>query len=91
MSSFEIIPGDAQSTVILHVPHSSTFIPADVRAGIVLTDEELAAETEIFETWMRDGSPSPQQRLRIEIHHTDVRREAQRAAAGRSQARRAQE
>ncbi|NLC98989.1 MAG: N-formylglutamate amidohydrolase [Actinomycetales bacterium] len=44
MSSFEIIPGDAQSTVILHVPHSSTFIPADVRAGIVLTDEELAAE-----------------------------------------------
>lgn len=56
----------------------------------VRDDEELAAETEIFETWMRDGSPSPQQRLRIEIHHTDVRREAQRAAAGRSQARRVQ-
>ena len=50
-------------------------------------DEALAAETYTFEAWMRDGSPSPQQRLRIEIHHTDVRREAQRAAAERAQAR----
>ena len=44
MTSFEIIPGDPASTVVLHVPHSSTYIPDDVRAGIVLSDEELAEE-----------------------------------------------
>ena len=44
MNSFEILPGDAESTVILHVPHSSTVIPADVREGIVLSNDELAAE-----------------------------------------------
>jgi len=60
-------------------------------------DEALDAEAGVFEQWMRmpgplapDGSPSPQQRLRSEIHHTDVRREAQRAAAERAQAREAQ-
>lgn len=49
-------------------------------------DETLEAEAGAFEQWMRDGSPSPQQRLRTEVHHTDVRREAQRAAAERAQA-----
>lgn len=44
MSSFEIIPGSPESTVVLHVPHSSLHIPDDVRAGIVLSDEALAAE-----------------------------------------------
>ena len=53
-------------------------------------DEALDAEAGVFEQWMRDGSSSPQQRLRTEIHHTDVRREAQRAAAERAQARKAQ-
>jgi len=53
-------------------------------------DEALDAEAGVFEQWMRDGSSSPQQRLRTEIHHTDVRREAQRAAVERAQARRAQ-
>jgi hypothetical protein len=53
-------------------------------------DEMLDAEAEVFETWMRDGQPSPQARLRTEIHHTDVRREAQRAAAARAEARVAQ-
>lgn len=42
--SFEIIPGDPGSTVILHVPHSSTVIPEDVRRGIVLSDDALNAE-----------------------------------------------
>lgn len=40
----EIIPGDPQSSVVLHVPHASTRIPDDVRAGIVLDDAALAAE-----------------------------------------------
>lgn len=53
-------------------------------------DGALDAEAGIFEEWMRDGSPSPQQRLRAEVHHTDVRREAQRAAAERAQARKSQ-
>jgi N-formylglutamate amidohydrolase len=42
--SFELLPGAAQSPVILHVPHSAREIPAAVRAGIVLDDEELARE-----------------------------------------------
>ena len=50
-------------------------------------DDLLDAEAEVFETWMREGDPSPQARLRTEIHHTDVRREAQRAAAARAEAR----
>lgn len=44
MAAFEILPGDPGSTVILQVPHSSTSIPAPVRAGIVLDDEALAFE-----------------------------------------------
>jgi hypothetical protein len=31
-------------SVVLHVPHASTVIPADVRAGIVLDDAALARE-----------------------------------------------
>lgn len=52
-------------------------------------DKALDAEAGVFEEWMRDGSPSPQERLRTEIHHADVRRESQRAAGGRARARRA--
>ncbi len=44
MSAFDIIPGDPASSVILHVPHSSTHIPPEVREGIVLDDQALAAE-----------------------------------------------
>ena len=42
--NFEIIAGDPESKVILHVPHSATFIPEDVRELILLSDEELKAE-----------------------------------------------
>lgn len=44
MGSFEIVPGDPGSAVILHVPHSSTYIPEDVRSGMVLNDDELDVE-----------------------------------------------
>lgn len=44
VNNFDVIPGDTASSVILHVPHSSTHIPADVRAQIALDDAELAAE-----------------------------------------------
>lgn len=46
MSAFEIIPGDPSSSVVLHVPHASTWIPDEVRAGIVLNDKELAADVQ---------------------------------------------
>jgi N-formylglutamate deformylase len=40
----ETVAGDAGSSWILHVPHASTRIPADVRTKIVLGDDELQAE-----------------------------------------------
>ncbi|MFE1250846.1 N-formylglutamate amidohydrolase [Streptomyces sp. NPDC058735] len=42
--SFALLPGAADSPVILHVPHSAWEIPRDVRAGIVLDDDQLARE-----------------------------------------------
>ncbi|MFJ9656438.1 N-formylglutamate amidohydrolase [Streptomyces griseoflavus] len=42
--SFAFLPGDADSPVILHVPHSARQIPADVRPGIVLDDAGLERE-----------------------------------------------
>ncbi|MFI8308445.1 N-formylglutamate amidohydrolase [Streptomyces sp. NPDC085927] len=42
--SFSLLPGAGDSPVILHVPHSSREIPAEVRSGIVLGDAELERE-----------------------------------------------
>ncbi|MFI2213290.1 N-formylglutamate amidohydrolase [Streptomyces sp. NPDC020141] len=42
--SFQLLPGAAESPVILHVPHSSRTIPAPVRGGIVLDDAALERE-----------------------------------------------
>ncbi|GGY46783.1 hypothetical protein GCM10010363_29440 [Streptomyces omiyaensis] len=41
---FRLLPGAADSPVLLHVPHSSREIPAPVRAGIVLDDAALGRE-----------------------------------------------
>ncbi|MET9962252.1 N-formylglutamate amidohydrolase [Streptomyces sp. NPDC006326] len=43
-ASFRLHPGAPGSPVILHVPHSSRAVPADVRAGIVLDDRDLERE-----------------------------------------------
>src|SRR5262245_35704341 len=43
-SGFRVLPGADGSGVILHVPHSSRVIPADVRSEIVLSDEALERE-----------------------------------------------
>ncbi|MFG2680514.1 N-formylglutamate amidohydrolase [Streptomyces sp. NPDC048392] len=43
-AAFALLPGAAASPVILHVPHSSRRIPADVRPGIVLGEAELERE-----------------------------------------------
>ncbi|MBW8795724.1 MAG: N-formylglutamate amidohydrolase [Streptomyces sp.] len=42
--SYDLLPGAAESPVILHVPHSARAIPAVVRAGIVLDDATLERE-----------------------------------------------
>lgn len=41
---FDIIPGDVESLVVIHVPHSSRVIPDDVKAGVLLGGERLEAE-----------------------------------------------
>ncbi|MET7911987.1 N-formylglutamate amidohydrolase [Streptomyces avermitilis] len=43
-ASYRILPGAPNSPVILHVPHSSRVIPADVRSEIVLDDPALGRE-----------------------------------------------
>ncbi|WP_415394430.1 N-formylglutamate amidohydrolase (plasmid) [Rhodococcus globerulus] len=42
--AFTVIPGDEGSPVVIHVPHSSRLIPPDIRADLMLTDQELADE-----------------------------------------------
>jgi predicted N-formylglutamate amidohydrolase len=42
--NFAIIAGDPASKVILHVPHSARFIPADVQSELLLNEEELLEE-----------------------------------------------
>ncbi|MFJ9868004.1 N-formylglutamate amidohydrolase [Streptomyces sp. NPDC101165] len=42
--SFELLPGAAESPVLLHVPHSARAIPEDVRKGILLDDTALGLE-----------------------------------------------
>ncbi|WP_067567909.1 N-formylglutamate amidohydrolase [Nocardia acidivorans] len=42
--SIEVLPGAADSPVILHVPHSSRVIPPTVRSGIILDDRALTRE-----------------------------------------------
>ncbi|MET7571460.1 N-formylglutamate amidohydrolase [Streptomyces sp. NPDC005492] len=42
--SFELLPGAADSPVILHVPHAAREIPADVRADILLDGPALERE-----------------------------------------------
>ncbi|MEU5538131.1 N-formylglutamate amidohydrolase [Streptomyces sp. NPDC020362] len=42
--TFELLPGAAESPVLLHVPHSARAIPQDVREGILLDDAALQGE-----------------------------------------------
>jgi hypothetical protein len=54
-------------------------------------DAVLDIEAEVFEEWMRSGSPSRQERLRAETNHADIRRDSQRASVERAQARQAEQ
>ena len=46
--NFETVPGDASSPYVVHVSHSSTTIPDDVRAGLFLDDDALAEEVRLM-------------------------------------------
>jgi N-formylglutamate deformylase len=46
--NFEIVPGEPSSPYIVHVPHSSTRIPDDVRTHLLLDDDELAEELRLM-------------------------------------------
>lgn len=46
--NFEIVPGDASSPYVIHVPHSSLTIPDDVRARLLLGDDALAEELRLM-------------------------------------------
>ena len=54
-SPFEVIaPLGQRVPVVAHVPHSSTVIPADVRAEILLPEDELTAELVRLTDWYTD-------------------------------------
>jgi hypothetical protein len=63
----------------------------EVLAEAELADESaIEAEAKVFDTWLGEGDPSCRALLQNEIHHTDVRRRALRAARDRSRARQGQ-
>ncbi|AVT37881.1 N-formylglutamate amidohydrolase [Plantactinospora sp. BB1] len=43
-AGFRVVPGAADSEVVLHVPHAGRLIPPEVRAELLLDDAALAAE-----------------------------------------------
>lgn len=47
--------GAENSPLIIHVPHAGTRIPADVRRGLLLADDELATEIAKMTDWHTDG------------------------------------
>lgn len=58
--------------VVLHVPHASTHVPDDVRAGIVLDDAGLAAEllasTDLHTDTLVAGLDASRVRLHVNAH-----------------------
>jgi N-formylglutamate deformylase len=52
---FEIRTGHRDSSVLLHVPHAGTRIPADVRVGIDLGDDALRREVMLMTDARTDG------------------------------------
>lgn len=54
-NSFEVVPGSNESSIILHVPHSSRFIPEEVRQNLLLSDEVLQKELDEITDTLTDS------------------------------------
>lgn len=54
-ASFEVIAGSQDSKIILHVPHSSRFIPKEVREDMLLSDEQLSKELDEITDTLTDA------------------------------------
>jgi N-formylglutamate deformylase len=52
---FEVRTGHRESSVLMHVPHAGTRIPADVRVGIDLGDDALRREVKVMTDARTDG------------------------------------
>lgn len=50
-------------------------------------EDAIAAEAVVFDDWLSEGEPSRRDLLEDEIHHTDIRKQAHRAALDRERAR----
>jgi hypothetical protein len=46
--NYRLLAGNEDSTVLMHVPHASTEIPAWVRDRIILDDQQLDAELSLM-------------------------------------------
>jgi N-formylglutamate deformylase len=47
-TDLEIRPGHPASSIVVHVPHAGTRVPAEVRVGIDLGDDDLRREVELM-------------------------------------------
>lgn len=60
----------------------------EVLSEAELTDESaIVSEAQFFDDWLGEGDPPRRQLLQDEVHHADVRKQAQRAARERAGAR----
>jgi hypothetical protein len=60
----------------------------DVLTEVEQVDESaIEAEAKVFDAWLGEGNPSRRELLQGEIHHSDIRKQAQRAARDRSRDR----
>jgi N-formylglutamate amidohydrolase len=51
LSLFSVLPGSADSNIILHIPHDSTHIPSAWRSDFSVSDEEIAREHARIVDW----------------------------------------
>ena len=80
---FTIVPGGHASPFILHVPHSSRTIPADVRAGMCATDAQLAAELDEITDTATDLIAERTAAATVELHAVEPRADDASPATGR--------
>ena len=80
---FTIVPGGHASPFILHVPHSSRTIPADIRAGMCATDAQLAVELDEITDTATDLIAERTAAATVELHAVEPRADDASPATGR--------